>query len=67
MAIVAAATIWLVRRNSRIHWATNSVEQVAQLAQSHKYFEAYDLAGAIGKYLPGDPRLRRLMRKLQRI
>jgi formylglycine-generating enzyme required for sulfatase activity len=58
---IAAGAIWLAQRNSRIRWATNSIDQVARLAQLHKYFEAYDLAAAIRKYLPDDPRLVRLM------
>jgi eukaryotic-like serine/threonine-protein kinase len=58
---IAAGAIWLVQRNGRIRWATNSVDQVVHLAQSHKYFEAYDLAAAIRRYLPDDPRLARLM------
>ena len=58
---ITAGAIWLAQRNRRIRWATNSVDQVAHLAQSHKYFEAYDLATAIRKYLPDDPRLPRLM------
>ena len=61
---IVAGVMWLAQRNTRIRWATNSVDQVAKLAQSHKYFEAYDLAVAIRKYLPDDPRLPRLMPEL---
>jgi len=61
VTVIVAGAIWLAHRNSRIRWATDSVDQVAHLVQSHKYFEAYDLAGAIRKYLSDDPRLARLM------
>ena len=58
---IATGAIWLAQRSRRVHWATNSVAQAAQLAQSHRYFEAYDLAVAIRKYLPDDLRLARLI------
>ncbi len=61
--VVASAltTAWLVRRSMRIRWATDSVAQVQALTQSHKYFEAFDLAAAIREYLPNDPGVARLM------
>jgi serine/threonine protein kinase/formylglycine-generating enzyme required for sulfatase activity len=59
--VIVLGAIWLVRRNATQRWASNSVDRVEQLAHAGKYFEAYDLAVAIRKYLPTKGKLARLM------
>jgi formylglycine-generating enzyme required for sulfatase activity len=58
---IAVGAIWLVRRSAKSRWAADSVTRVQALAQSHSFFEAYDLATAISNYLPNDGKLARLM------
>lgn len=59
--VVAAAAGWFFWRNANVKWATEQVPRIEQLAQAGKYFEAYDAAIAVQKYLPSDPTISRLM------
>jgi hypothetical protein len=58
--LTAAATSFF-RHLARLKWARESVARVQTLAQAHRYFEAYDLAVAVRKYLPNEPAFTQLM------
>ena len=59
--VVLSAGGWFVWRSARTRWAKAQVAQVAALADAQRYDEAYDLAVAVGPYLPGDPTIPGLM------
>jgi serine/threonine protein kinase/formylglycine-generating enzyme required for sulfatase activity/dienelactone hydrolase len=58
---LAATGALLYRRNSNINWARENVRRVEELSKENRYFEAYDLALEIEKYLPDDPTVKKLM------
>jgi eukaryotic-like serine/threonine-protein kinase len=60
MAVVAAA-VWFYWRSTNLRWAKEQIPHIVQLAQEQKYFEAYDTAIQVLKYLPDDPAIARLM------
>jgi len=59
--VIVAFAGWFFWRSTKLKWARAQVPRIEQLAQSQKYFEAYDLAMAAQKYLPDDPTISRLM------
>jgi serine/threonine protein kinase/formylglycine-generating enzyme required for sulfatase activity len=59
--IFAGAVGWFIWRRANVKWAQAQVPQIEQLAQAQKFYEAYDLAVAVQKYLPEDPTISRLM------
>ncbi|HYE66404.1 MAG TPA: protein kinase [Pyrinomonadaceae bacterium] len=59
--IVLTIVGWFYRRSVNLKWAKEQIPRVEQLAQAGNYFEAYDLAVAVQKYLPDDPTITRLM------
>lgn len=61
IAIFLSAGGWLYWRNSNLKWARVNVNRVEELAKERKYFEAYDLAVQVKKYLPDDPTIKKLM------
>ena len=62
VAILAAgAAAWFVWRSANERWAAAQVAQVAAFADARRYFDAYDLAVKLEKYLPGDAALDGLM------
>ena len=52
---------WFAWRNINQRWAMNQMPALEKLAADQKYFEAYELAERIKKYLPNDARLAKLM------
>lgn len=52
---------WLVWRTTNTRWARRQVPRIEELAQTGKYFEAYDLAVSAQKYIGEDETLTRLM------
>jgi len=59
--LMAGGAAWLYRRSANQKWARQSVPRIEGLAAAGKYFEAYDLAVEVRKYLPDDPTTTRLM------
>ena len=62
--VLTAAVIRFYWQNRNIEWARKSVPQVEELSKAQKYFEAYDLAIQIQKYLPGIPAITQLMPRI---
>jgi serine/threonine protein kinase/dienelactone hydrolase len=60
-SVLAVTIVWFLWHRSRVNWAKQQVPNIEQLAREQKFFEAYDLATAIEKYLPDDPTISRLM------
>jgi len=61
--LVAAGWFWV--RNSRVRWArTVALPQIAQLVEKNRDFEAFRLLRQARQYLPGDPQLDQLQRRL---
>ena len=58
---VVAAGVWFFWHRANVKWAQQQVPRIEQLAQEQKFFEAYDLATAMQKYLPEDATISRLM------
>ncbi|MEN3331201.1 MAG: eukaryotic-like serine/threonine-protein kinase [Blastocatellia bacterium] len=58
---ITVAAVWLIWRNANLRWARAQMPRIEQLAQAQKYFEAYDLAAQVTKYLPDEPTLARLL------
>ncbi len=52
---------WHWWENSNVNWAGNNVRRVEELAKAENYFEAFDLAEKIEKYLPDDENLKKLL------
>jgi hypothetical protein len=59
--LVLAAGVWAYWRQGNRAWARENVARVEALAEDERFFEAYDLAVRVKKYLPDDPTLARLM------
>ena len=49
------------RHRAHLRWAKESVTSVETLAQSQRYFEAFDLATRIRRYLPNEPTIARVL------
>ena len=60
LVLTVAATPWF-RHFAHVKWARKSIVRVQTLAQVHQYFEAFDLAIAVSKYLPNEPSISQLM------
>ena len=52
---------WFIWRNANIRWARRQVPNIESLAQAGKYFEAYDQALIVQKYIPDNETISRLM------
>lgn len=59
--IVATAGVLFYRHQANLKWARNSISRVEELARAGRYFEAYDLAVGIRKYLLNEATIMRLM------
>jgi serine/threonine protein kinase/formylglycine-generating enzyme required for sulfatase activity len=59
--VLAGGGLWYYWRSANLKWARLSVTRIEELAKSKNYFEAYDLAVKVQKYLPNDPTIARLM------
>jgi formylglycine-generating enzyme required for sulfatase activity len=59
--ILAAAAGWFIWRRGNVKWAEAQVPKIEALAEGQKFYEAYDLAVAVQKYLPEDATITRLM------
>jgi serine/threonine protein kinase len=55
------AALWFYRQQNNLSWARENVPRVEELAKAENYFEAYDLAVQVEKFLPKDPTLARLL------
>ena len=67
IAVLVAAMAtggWYVWRQSRVRAAQQQIARLDPLVAEGRFFEAYDLATAAERVLPGDPTLARLMRDL---
>jgi DNA-binding winged helix-turn-helix (wHTH) protein len=60
LVVVAAGTVFL-RHRAHLRWAKESVVRVEALARSKRFFEAFDLATTIQRYLPNEPTIARLL------
>jgi formylglycine-generating enzyme required for sulfatase activity len=60
-SLALIAGIWFCWHQANLSWARAIVPRVAELAEAENYFEAYDLAAQVEKYLPDDPPIVRLM------
>ena len=67
-AVVALAALagggWWWKQRADVARATAQLPQLAALAESRRYFEAYDLAVTLEPQLPGDPTIAGLMREI---
>lgn len=61
VAVVTGMAGYSYWRQSQEKWAKEALTGVEELARADRYFEAFELAAAVEKYLPGDPTLARLM------
>jgi eukaryotic-like serine/threonine-protein kinase len=63
IALVAVVGMvgWFVWRNTNIRWAKRQIPNIEALAQAGKYFEAYDQATVVQKYIGDDETISRLM------
>jgi formylglycine-generating enzyme required for sulfatase activity/predicted Ser/Thr protein kinase len=59
--VLVAASAWFGWRELRVRNARAQLPRIESLAASRQFFEAYDLAAAIERDLPGDATLARLM------
>jgi DNA-binding winged helix-turn-helix (wHTH) protein/formylglycine-generating enzyme required for sulfatase activity len=59
LVLVVVGTL-LFRHHANLKWARESTARVEALAQAHRFFQAYDLAMGVRKYLPNDPTVARL-------
>jgi serine/threonine protein kinase/formylglycine-generating enzyme required for sulfatase activity len=59
--VVLAAGGWFAWKTVNVQRAKRQVAQVAALAEAGNYADAYDLAVAVQRYVPGDPTITRVM------
>ena len=59
LVLVAVGT-GLFQHRANLQWARESAARVEALAKAHRFFEAYDLAMGVRKFLPNDPTVARL-------
>ncbi len=64
IAVGAAAGGWFLWRGSKVRWAEAQVPKIQKLADSHRNFEAYDLAVLAERYLPADSTVSALMPRI---
>src|SRR5713226_5042010 len=60
-SVVVAGAVWFFWHSANVRWAREQVPRIEQLAQAQNYFEAYDLAFEVQKYLSDDATITRLM------
>jgi eukaryotic-like serine/threonine-protein kinase len=63
-AMLLAAAVFYYWRSANLKWARDQVPRVEELAQAERFFEAYDLALRVKKYLPEEATIARLMRTM---
>jgi eukaryotic-like serine/threonine-protein kinase len=63
-AMLLAATVFYNWRSANLRWAKDQVSRIEELAQAERFFEAYDLALLVKKYLPEEATVVRLMRTI---
>lgn len=61
MLPILAVAGWLMWRTTNVRWARRQIPHIEELAKAGKYFDAYDLAIPVQKYLGEDETLGRLM------
>jgi serine/threonine protein kinase/predicted esterase len=59
--LAITVVVWGFRRQANLRWARGQITRIEQLATEQKYFEAYDLAAQVQRYLPDDANLAKLM------
>ena len=59
--LVLAVGGWFAWRTANVRWARAQVAQVAALAETGRYFDAYDLALAVNAHVPGDPTITKVL------
>ncbi len=59
--LAITVVVWGFRRQANVRWARAQIERIAQVANEQNYFEAYDLAAQVKRYLPDDVSLAQLM------
>ncbi|MGH9799368.1 MAG: protein kinase domain-containing protein, partial [Blastocatellia bacterium] len=61
VVLLVAVGGWFFWRSANQRWAQNQLLVLEKMASEQKYFEAYELAERIKKYLPNDARMAKLM------
>src|SRR5262249_28617038 len=65
LAILLVGTaVFYYWRGANLNWAKDQVPRIEELAQAQRFFEAYDLALRVQKYLPEEATIARLMRTI---
>src|SRR5262245_17805489 len=64
VALLVGAAAFYYWRSVNLEWARAQVPRIEELAQAERFFEAYDLALSVKKYLPEEPTIARLMRTM---
>ena len=59
--ICAVIAVPFYLRSANLKWAKDQIPRIEELAQAQAFFDAYDLAAIVRKYLPGDQSIMRLM------
>jgi serine/threonine protein kinase/formylglycine-generating enzyme required for sulfatase activity len=59
--IVAAVAMLFYRRAANLRWAKDQVARIEEMARAQAFFDAYDVAAQVRKYLPEDQTIMRLM------
>src|SRR5262245_13855630 len=62
--LLVGAAVFYYWRSANLKWAREQVPRIEELAQDYRFFEAYDLALSVEKYLPKEPTIARLMRTI---
>src|SRR5215831_5759163 len=63
-ALLFGAAVFYYWRSANLKWAGEQVPRVEELAQEQRFFEAYDLALRVQKYLPNEAAITRVMRAI---
>jgi len=64
VVLLVGAAAFYYWRSANLKWARAQVPRIEELAQAERFFEAYDLALSVKKYLPEEPTIARLMRTM---
>src|SRR5262249_17558899 len=62
--LMLAAGAWIYRRQRSIELARGQLSDIQKLVDDERYFEAFDLARSVGRYLPDEAVLRDLAPKI---
>ena len=62
--LLVGAAVFYYWRSANLNWARGQVPRIEELAQEQRFFEAYDLALRVRKYLPEEATIARLMRAI---